>query len=214
MLNMDMVGRMKNNRLIVFGMGTASGFPDLVKSQNTDELTLTLNSDGFGPSDHSSFYAKKVPVMHFFTDLHSEYHRPTDDVDLIVADSLQPVLDIIQRISLALVNADARPAYAVAEQSRPKGPARGFRVWVGTIPDYAEQTDGMKISGVSPESPAEKAGLQAGDVLIRFGKVEIKNIYDYTYALGQYNPGDVVEVTLRRGEKEESVSMTLVSRNR
>jgi hypothetical protein len=214
MLNLDMVGRMKNRRVIVYGMGTAAGFPELVTSRNPDSLTLTLNTDGYGPSDHSSFYAQKLPVMHFFTDLHTDYHRPSDDVDKIDADSVQPVLNLIQRVSLALVDADVRPVYAVAEQSRPQGQARGFRVWVGTIPDYAEQTDGMKISGVSPGSPAEKAGLQGGDVLIQFGRVEIKNIYDYTYALGQYKPGDEVNVTVRRGDTKQTVTMTLVSRNR
>lgn len=214
MLNMDMVGRMKNRRLIVYGMGTAEGFEELVTSRNADSLTLTLNQDGFGPSDHSSFYAKKIPVMHFFTDIHTDYHRPSDDVDRIFADTLQPVLDLVQRIGIGLANADDRPTYAVAEQRRPQGQMRGFRVWVGTIPDYAEQTDGMRISGVSPNSPAEKAGLQEGDVLIKFGRVEIKNIYDYTYALGQYKPGDEVEVTVRRGDATETVTMTLVSRNR
>ncbi len=214
MLNMDMVGRMKNRRLIVFGMGTAEGFPDLVQSRNADSLTLVLNSDGFGPSDHSSFYAKKMPVMHFFTDLHTQYHRPTDDVEYIIADTVQPVLDMVQRVALALIDAESRPVYAVAQQERPKGQMRGFRVWVGTIPDYAAQTDGMRISGVSPGSPAEKAGLQEGDVLIKFGPVEIKNIYDYTYALGQFKPGDEVEVTVRRGETTETVHLTLASRNR
>ena len=214
MLNMDMVGRMKNRRLIVYGMGTAEGFEELATSQNDDGLMLTLNQDGFGPSDHSSFYAKKIPVMHFFTDIHTDYHRPSDDVEKIDPDTLQPVLDYIQRVSLALINADERPVYAVAEQRRPQGQTRGFRVWVGTIPDYAEQTDGMRITGVSPGSPAEKGGLQEGDVLIQFGKVEIKNIYDYTYALGQYKPGDEVEVTVRRGTDTETVTLTLVSRNR
>jgi len=164
--------------------------------------------------DHSSFYAQKIPVMHFFADLHAEYHRPTDDVELVRAETVEPVLQFIASIATALANAPEKPRYLVAEQSRPQGQGRGFSVWAGTIPNDAEQSNGMKISGVSPNSPAEKSGLQAGDVIVKFGKVDVRNVSDYTYAPGEYKPGDVLEIVVVRGSEQKVVNVTLVKRNR
>lgn len=213
MINMDMIGRMRDRKLIVYGIGTSPGFEALVQKYNNGEFDLKLNKDGFGPSDHSSFYGAKIPVFHFFTDLHEDYHRPSDDTERIRSDEMQQVVRLIDTIALDLAGEPTRPEYMMVEPPRQMGEGRGFRTYVGTIPDYSEQANGMRLSGVREGSPAAKAGLQAGDVMIKFGKVDIKNVYDYTYALGAYKPGDEVEVTVMRGDKRVTCVVNLEKRN-
>jgi len=216
MLNMDMIGRLNNHALIVYGMGTSPGFEELVKKHNRDSLfTLKLNKDGFGPSDHASFYGKQIPVFHFFTDIHSDYHRPSDDYDKINAEGMEQVARFVYSLALELNQAAEKPAYAVVEAPRPTaGAARGgVRVYMGTIPDFGEQTEGMKISGVREGSPAAKAGLTGGDVIVKFGRVDIKNLYDFTYALGEYKPGDEVDVTVKRGAETKTMKVLLERRS-
>jgi aminopeptidase YwaD len=214
MLNMDMIGRLNNRTLIVYGIGTSPGFEALVNSHNSDSLfVLKLNRDGFGPSDHSSFYAKQIPVFHFFTDLHSDYHRPSDDWDRVNYEGMADVVRYVKAIALDLNRADARPPYVAVEPPRPAGSGRSSGVYVGTVPDFGESTNGMKISGVREGSPAAKAGLQGGDVIVKFGNVEIKNIYDFTYALGEYRPGDEVDVVFKRGDETKTVQVKLERRN-
>ena len=214
MLNMDMIGRLDNNVLIVYGTGTSPGFEDLVNKHNADSaLTLKLNKDGFGPSDHSSFYGKKIPVFHFFTGTHPDYHKPTDDTERINAEGMEKVVRLIERISLDINTSAPRPVYAQVEAPRPTGQMRGFNVYVGTVPDYSEQTNGMKISSVRDGSPAAKGGIQGGDVMIKFGKVDVKNVYDYTYALGEYKPVEEIEVVVKRGEETKICKVKLERRN-
>jgi hypothetical protein len=216
MINMDMIGRLTDRKLIVYGVGTAVGLDSLLTSKNADSsFVLKLNKDGFGPSDHSSFYSKKIPVLHFFTDLHSDYHRPSDDWQLINAKGTKQVLDLVASVARDLGNAPARPVYVQAEMPRPMGggDGRSSRVYTGTIPDFGEQSEGMKLAGVREGSPAAKAGLQAGDVIVKFGKIDIKNLYDYTYALGEHKVGDEVPVVVRRAGQTLTVTVTLERRN-
>ncbi|MEK6650694.1 MAG: M28 family peptidase [Bacteroidota bacterium] len=217
MINMDMIGRLTDRKLIVYGIGTSPGFEMLITARNADSsFALKLNKDGYGPSDHSSFYGKKIPVFHFFTDLHSDYHRPSDDWQLINAGGEQKVLEFIAGVADDLANRAERPAYVQAEPPRPMGGGdgrSGSRTYTGTIPDFGEQTEGMKLAGVREGSPAAKAGLQAGDVIVKFGKVDIKNLYDYTYALGEYKPGDEVSVIVKRGSETLTFPLKLDRRN-
>lgn len=216
MLNMDMIGRLNNRALIVYGIGTSPGFEELVKKHNTDStFVLKLNRDGFGPSDHASFYGKQIPVFHFFTDIHGDYHRPSDDADRINAEGMEQVARFVYAIASDLNAAEAKPAYAMVEAPRPAGGGGrgGARVYMGTIPDFGESTEGMKISGVREGSPAAKAGLTGGDVIVKFGRVEIKNLYDFTYALGEYKPGDEVEVVVKRGEETKTLKVLLERRS-
>lgn len=217
MVNMDMIGRLTDRKLIVYGIGTSPGFESLLTSRNTDStFVLKLNKDGFGPSDHSSFYSKKIPVFHFFTDLHGDYHRPSDDWQTINAAGEQQVLTLIAGVTAELADAQARPVYVQAEPPRPMGGGdgrSGVRAYTGTVPDFGEQSNGMKLAGVREGSPAEKAGLKAGDVIIKFGKVDIKNLYDYTYALGEYKPGDEVQVVVQRGTDTRTFTIKLERRN-
>lgn len=214
MINMDMIGRLTDRKLIVYGIGTSSEFESLVKKHNRDTIfSLKLNTDGFGPSDHSSFYGKNIPVFHFFTDIHPDYHRPSDDYDLINYDGMVNVLNYIQAIAFDLNQGNKRPLYVQVEAPRPIGGGRGARTYTGVIPDFGEQTDGMKISGVREGGPASKAGLQAGDIIKKFGKVEIKNLYDYTFALGEYKAGDEVEIVVKRGNETLTLKLILERRN-
>jgi len=203
MLNMDMIGRLQDSALVVQGVGTSPHFSELVERCNAAKaLKLSLKKDGIGPSDHSSFYQKNVPVLFFFTGLHNDYHRVTDDADKINATGEAEILKFIANITSEIANSDSVPLFTKTESEQPRE-ARAFRVSVGTVPDYAAEVEGLKLSGVRPGGPAEKAGLQAGDIIIKFGHVDIKNIYDYTYALGEFAPGQEVDViVLRQGEKK------------
>ena len=202
MINMDMIGRMNAERsLIVYGTGTSSGWKDILNEDNTDSLKLSFNDEGFGPSDHSSFYTKKIPVLFFFTGTHEDYHKPSDDADKINYEGEKEVLDYVYNVFNTIDNNEEKPDYLLVEKKE-EGKMPSRKVWVGTIPDFAGNSEGYKISGVSEGGPAQLAGLEGGDVIIQFGDKKISNIYDFTYALADYVPGDVVDVVVKRGDKE------------
>jgi hypothetical protein len=212
MINMDMIGRLNDkNDLIVYGTGTSSRWKNILDDKNEYNLNLTFNDEGFGPSDHSSFYGKKVPVLFFFTGTHSDYHKPSDDADKINSSGEEKVLKYVFDIALTIANSDIRPDYISVER-KDTGKMMGTRVYVGTVPDFAGEVDGYKLGGVTDGSPAAKAGLQAGDIITKFGDKKISNIYDFTYALGNYVPGDKVMVVVKRGEEELSIEIELGSR--
>lgn len=214
MLNMDMIGRLTDSQLVVEGMGTSPQWQELVSKHNSDSLHLKFKPDGFGPSDHSSFYAKDIPVMFFFTNLHADYHRPSDTWDKINYTGEQKVASLVSRIALDVANQDTKPAFtkAAASSMAPAGDRQGVRVSLGVVPDYAEDVVGMKISGTRPGSAAEKAGLKGGDIIISFGGKSIKNIYDFTYLLSDYKPGDEVAIVVKRGSEEVTLKATLEAR--
>jgi C-terminal processing protease CtpA/Prc len=162
----------------------------------------------------SPFYAAGLPVFFVFTGAHEDYHRPSDTADKVNAAGLLKVVDLVERVMRAVADAPERIAFTrvPADKEEQQTASRGFRVWVGGIPDYSEEDPGVRFSGVSPGSPAEKGGLRGGDVLVRFGEKEIRNIYDYTYALGERKPGDVVVLLVKREGKEVPLEVTLGSR--
>jgi aminopeptidase YwaD len=215
MLNMDMIGRLKNRSLIVYGTGTSPEFETLVKRHNTDStFALKLVKDGFGPSDQTSFYGKQIPVYHFFTDIHADYHRPSDTWDKINYQGMEQVVRYVEDVALDLDQEMTKPQYVAVEMPKTAGIAgRSYRVYMGTVPDFGEQVDGMKLSGVSEGSPAAKAGLKGGDIIVKFGKTDIKNLYDFTYALSEHKPGDEVEVIVKRGKETLNVKVKLEKRN-
>lgn len=215
MLNLDMVGRVENDALTVFGTGTAeewTGILDRANAATASPLGLRYNSDGFGASDHSSFYARGIPVLHFFSNTHPEYHRVEDDWPLVNADGMERVTDLVVSVAREVI-----PAIGLASLTPVKGagnphgvagptdgsPARsGFRVRLGTIPDYSRESGGLGITGVRDGSPAAKAGIRAGDIIVEFGEHTIEDVYGYMYALGEFEPGDEVQVVvLRDGER-------------
>jgi hypothetical protein len=211
MVNMDMVGRLRDDKLIVMGVGTAAEFPALVAGVNharPDTFDLRTTSDGYGPSDHSSFYKRQIPVLMLFTGAHADYHKPSDTWDKINEDGLWRVT----RFCAALVESlDARPrpqylrAKADSSTGRIAGGA-GYGAYLGTIPDYTQTEGGVLLSGVREGSPADHAGLKEGDVVVKFDDIRIDNIYDYTYALRSRKPGQAVRLTVRR--KSDVVELT------
>jgi aminopeptidase YwaD len=212
MINMDMIGRLNDKKdLIVYGTGTSSKWKSLLDDKNEYDFNLTFNDEGFGPSDHSSFYGKKIPVLFFFTGTHTDYHKPSDDTDKINSAGQEKVVKYVYDVAFSIVNADTKPDY-ISVEKKDTGKMMGSRVYVGTVPDFAGEVDGYKLGGVTDGSPAAKAGLQAGDIIIQFGEKKISNIYDFTYAIGNYVPGDKVNVIIKRGEKEMTVEIELGSR--
>ncbi len=215
MLNLDMIGHLNNRLLIVDGVGTSPGFDSLARVHNRDSaFILKLNKDGFGPSDYSSFFSKQIPVLNLFTNINEYYHRPIDTYDRLNYEGLQKIVAYAASLALDLDRIPNRPKFVATEMPKMAGnTGRSMRVFVGTIPDFSEQSEGMKISGVRQGSPAAKAGLQGGDIIIKFGKVDIKNLYDYTYALGEYKVGDIVDVVVKRGKEIINTKVTLERRN-
>jgi aminopeptidase YwaD len=209
MINMDMIGRMKDRKLIIGGVGTAKEWRDLIAPEKSFELTL--NEDGFGPSDHSSFYGKQVPVLFFWTGTHNDYHKPSDTWDKINYNDEAKILSFVARIVREIDGADKRLTYTTAK-SDPAPRSSGFRVYLGTIPNYADTTDGMLLDGVREDSPAAKAGLKAGDRIVKIGNRDVKNVYDYTYALGEMKAGQEYVFEVMRGSERLSLKVTPIKR--
>jgi hypothetical protein len=205
MINMDMIGRMKDSRLVIGGVGTAKEWRDLMSSEKT--FQLTLNEDGFGPSDHSPFYSKQIPVLFFWTGTHNDYHKPSDTFDKINYDDEARILEMVARVVNRLDAADKRLTYSTAK-SDPAPRTGGFRVYLGTIPNYADTNDGLLLDGVRDDSPAAKAGLKAGDRVVKIGSHDIRNVYDYTAALGEMKAGQEYVVEVVRGKEKLTLKIT------
>lgn len=228
MINMDMIGRLKENKLIVGGMGTATEWKPLIDRQNTESLAVTgmtsinamrgaprfslsLSEDGYGPSDHSSFYSKQVPVLFFWTGTHDDYHKPSDTADKINYEGEARVISMVASVVRDIDSNDKRPTYTVAK-SESQGRSTGFRVYLGTIPNYADSNDGLKLDGVREDSPAAKAGLKADDKIVKMAGHDVKNVYDYTYALGEMKAGQEYEVEIVRGSEHLTLKITPAAR--
>lgn len=215
MVNFDMVGRLRNDRLIVYGVATARELPAILDSANVSpRLTVSAQGDGFGPSDHSSFYAKGIPVLHFFTDLHEDYHRATDDAEKIDAGGEARVVALAERVVRAIAD---RPSRLTAIRTAAPAPSmsgrEGSNVYLGTIPDMSGVGAlGLRLSGVRAGSPADLAGLRAGDIIVDFGGREVKDLYGYSDALYAHKPGDRVDVIFMRGRERLTTTVTLSKR--
>ena len=218
MVNLDSVGRMEKDRLYIQGVGSGEGLREILQEASGGlGLELTLRDDGFGPSDHTPFYAKERPVLHFFTGPHLDYHRPSDTIDKINAEGLRKVTIIAYR-TVAMIADRATPiAYRRTKGTPPseRGGERGagYGPYFGSIPDFSESAvPGVRLGGVRPGSPAERAGLQAGDVIVNFAGVAVKNLQDLTFALRTKRPGDRVEITFFRSGEEQRAQATLEQR--
>ncbi|HEX6587429.1 MAG TPA: M20/M25/M40 family metallo-hydrolase [Longimicrobiales bacterium] len=210
MINMDMVGRLRDQPLIVNGVGTAEEWTALVDEAAREVgVPITTDPDGYGPSDQTSFYSRDIPVLHLFTNVHGEYHKPEDDWQLIDFDGIERVADMVAEI----VDEMEDDRLTLVRQA-PPAPVAGSasRTWLGTVPDFAPVDHGVRISGVSAGSPAEAAGLQAGDIVVKLGEHEIGDLYALTDALRAYQPGDVVDVTVLRDGASITRSVTLGAR--
>ncbi|HEY8793972.1 MAG TPA: M28 family peptidase [Gemmatimonadaceae bacterium] len=217
MLNFDMVGRLRYDKLIVYGVATAAEMRGIVDSANAAQpLQIDPVGDGFGPSDHASFYGKKIPVLHFFTDMHEDYHRATDVSSKVNVPGEARVIDYAERIARDIADRPSRLTYVRTSASPPKmsanGPSNG--TYFGSVPDMGSSSDapGVKLAGVTAGSPADKAGVLAGDIIVEFGGKFVKDIYDYTAAIGAHKPGDVVEVIVVRAGSRLALTATLGKR--
>jgi hypothetical protein len=219
MINLDMVGRLRAGRLIVYGAKTAKEFPALLDSLNWYAgLDIKAQGDGYGPSDQSSFYAAKRPVLHLFTDLHEDYHRTTDDWPKINLDGLKRVADFALGLVTALANRRGPltfvdvPASLPLQAAAPTITTPGYGAYLGTVPDMTISQGGVRLVGVRTGSPAEKAGLRGDDIITRIGKTETPDLQAMTDALRSYRPGETVEIVVRRGTTTTTVRATLGSR--
>lgn len=224
MFNADMVGRLNDkDELTMIGTGTSPGLEDLVnilgRSSGLKIKTVPGLTDGFGGSDHQSFYPKGIPVLFAFTGVHGQYHKPADDAHLINYKGMARIADYLELLLLDVARRPERPAFTKLVEKRPArggaDPGRmGSGVYLGTMPDYAATgQDGMKIQGVSEGSPAEKGGLKGGDVIIRLGKKKVGTIYDFMETLSAHKPGDEVDVVVQRDGKEVTLHVKLGTRS-
>jgi hypothetical protein len=215
---MDMIGRIRDHKIYVGGVGTGSGFSQLLKqiAPHHDFDADITERGGYGSSDHTSFTAKQVPVLFFFSGLHADYHKPSDTWDKIDAPDAVHLLDMVRDVTDHLTDNSPRPQFArVAEPQAPgetanphsgsAGAVSGYGPDFGSIPDFTELPNGVRFSDVRPGSPAAKAGFKGGDILVEFDGKPIQNLYDFTYALRAKKPGQEVLVrVLRAGQPIEA----------
>ncbi len=215
MLNMDMIGRVKDQKVYIGGVGTGSTLKAVVElASEKSGFKIEYSPGGYSSSDHTSFVAKKIPVLFFFSGLHSDYHKPSDTWEKIDPVSATRLLAVVAATGEQLADAEERPAFIVVAEDRPAGGpgGSGYGPYFGSIPDFGEVENGVKFSDVRPGSPAAKAGLKAGDILVQFGDKPIKNLYDFTDALRRSKVGDVVEVKVLRDGQPVTASVKLEQR--
>jgi hypothetical protein len=217
MVNFDMVGRMRDDQLIVMGVDSGQGLRALVEQAAAGlDVKLALRGDGIGPSDHTAFYNRDRPVLFFFTGTHGDYHRPGDTADKIDADGMRKVATVAVRAIRALADRPDAPAFvkvapAVASGSTSGG--GGYGPYFGSVPDFGDSpAPGVRLSGVRAGSPADRAGLRAGDVIVAFAGVAVRTLDDLTFALRSRRPGDTVEVRYLRDGQEHTVQSVLEQR--
>ncbi len=217
MVNMDMVGRLRNDKLMVYGVATAKEFGGILDSLNAEAaFDLKASGDGWGRSDQSSFYGAGLPVLHLFTDLHEDYHRATDDWEKINADGLAKVADFTTQLVRALgsrrepltfVNVPP-PALTTSSSNS----SSGYGAYLGTVPDMSDSPGGVRLTGVRAGSPAEKAGLKGNDIIVQIGETKVPDLEGMTNALRTHKPGDVVEIRILRDGAEQRLQVTLGTR--
>lgn len=206
MINMDMIGRLNDStkKLIIYGVGTSPVWVPLIDSMKTD-MSVKKDSAGVGPSDQTSFYLKNIPVLHFFTGQHSDYHKPGDDTEKINYKGEVKVLEYIVRV---VNNTDNMEKLAFLKTRNPDTGKGGFKVTMGIMPDYTFEGKGLKVDGVSEGKPAFKAGIQKGDLIIQLGEFPVNSVQDYMKALGNFKKGDSTVVRVMREGKEVSLNVT------
>jgi aminopeptidase YwaD len=209
MINLDMIGRMRNDTVTIIGAGSSTAWPGLLKEVNKP-YRLQAKADagsGFGGSDHQSFLLKNIPVLFFFTGVHPDYHKPSDTWDKVNPDGIVKISSMVADAAIRLSTAKERPKFVkVKETARPAGPG-GFRVRLGTIPDYSGGVEGVLISGVQEGGPAQKGGMLGGDIIVEFDGKSVRNVEEYTAVLSTAEPNVPVKIVVLR--KKERVTLTV-----
>lgn len=206
MINMDMIGRLNDStkKLLVYGVGTSPAWVPLLDSLKT-LFSIKKDSSGIGPSDQTSFYLKDIPVLHFFTGQHSDYHKPGDDIEKINYQGETDVLNYIVKIIEKTFH------YNKLSFSKTRTPDTGkgsFKVTMGVMPDYAFDGEGMRIDGVTDGRPANKAGILKGDIVKKIGTVNVKNVQDYMKGLSEFKKGDTAPVEIIRNGEVKKFNVT------
>ncbi|MCB0517945.1 MAG: M20/M25/M40 family metallo-hydrolase [Lewinellaceae bacterium] len=199
MLNMDMVGRLNEEKVLAInGAGTSPAWKDALEKISQNGIKVKTTDSGVGPSDHTSFYLKDIPVLHFFTGQHSDYHKPSDDSELV---NYEGIFDVANFMLQLIEQLDNTGKLAFTKTKDEQQQAASFKVTLGVMPDYVYDGEGMRIDAVLDDRPAKKAGLEGGDVIIQIGDKEVKNIYDYMDGLALYKKGDKTKVKVKRKNK-------------
>jgi membrane-associated protease RseP (regulator of RpoE activity) len=214
-LNFDMVGRLRENRLYLQGVGSSPDWGRLIERRNIPAgFNLVLQEDPYLPTDTTAFYPKGIPVLAFFTGSHEEYHRPADRPETLNYEGIERIARFARGLTLDLLQGEQRPAYVKLERpGGPRGMRDGLRAYLGTIPDYAsDEIKGVKVAGIRAGSPAADAGLEGGDIIVELAGQDIQNIYDYTYALDAVRIGEETPIVIiRAGEQRR---LTIIPRGR
>ena len=216
MINLDMVGRLRDDRITVFGARSGDGLSEVVKKAAAEAGLQLTQSDDVGRSDHLSFYNQRIPVLHFFTGMHQDYHRPDDTANKLNYEGMAKVTDMVMRTASALADrADALQFVSLPARPprRQAGEASSLNAYLGSIPEYGREAAGVLLAGVVTGSPAALAGLRAGDVIIRFAGSPITTIEDLTGVLSAKKPGEQVEIVILRAGQEIRFTTTLQSRS-
>jgi C-terminal processing protease CtpA/Prc len=211
MINMDMVGRLNDSAktITIGGYGTSPAWASLVNVQNNlrsaGNLQIKIDSSGSGPSDHTSFYRKDIPVLFYFTGLHTDYHKPSDDADLI---NYKGMVNILQHAKKVIegANAQGRLAFLKTREAQTTTTAR-FSVSMGIMPDYTYSGNGVRADGVSEGKPAQKAGIKAGDIVLQIGDFKVNSMESYMQTLGKFKKGDKATVVYQRGTEQFKVEI-------
>jgi hypothetical protein len=208
MINMDMIGRLNptTKSVSVSGTGTSAVWEPALKSLSGTKLSIKTDSAGIGPSDHTSFYLKDIPVLHFFTGSHSDYHKPSDDWDKINYAGEKEVLELIVTLIEKL---DKEPKLEfLATKNKSMSSARSFKVTLGVMPSYTSDASGLLVDGVTEGRPAQKAGIETGDIIIQIGEYPIQDIQNYMDALGKFEKGQTVPVKVKRKSEVLTLDVT------
>lgn len=205
MLNMDMVGRLNvENALAVYGLGTSPILKQTVNA-NAGELSIIENESGVGPSDHTSFYLADIPVLHFFTGQHEDYHKPSDDTEKVNFEGMEIVSNYIFSI---IKDLDRQPKLPFRKTKNESEVVPDFKVTLGVVPDYLFSGKGMRIDGISEDRPAQKAGLQKGDIVVKMGEFEVTDMMSYMKSLSKFEKGQTTKVTIDRSGELKEVEVT------
>jgi Tol biopolymer transport system component len=217
MINLDMVGQLRDNQLVALGADSAPQWRDAVEAAATRaKVKVTSRGDGYGPSDQTSFYAKRIPVIHFFTGAHDRYHTPDDRPETLNHEGAALVVDLTVALVDSIASGSVSPEYArLAVAPAMEGDSRGYGAYLGTVPDYRameSETGGVLLSDVRPGGPADKAGIKGGDRIVEMAGTKIENLYDMTYALQDHKPGDTIDVIVIRDGARTTLQATLGTR--
>ncbi len=208
MLNLDMVGRLKESKVLaVNGVGTSPIWENILGEIEVAGIQIKTSTSGIGPSDHTSFYLKDIPVLHFFTGQHMDYHKPQDDSPLVNFSGMAEISTFIYTL-IDKLNDQEKLAFTKTKDESQSRTAASFKVSLGVMPDYVSEEEGMRIDAVIDDRPAQKAGIQDGDIVIQIGPYEVTDIYSYMEALSKFKAGDLAEVKVKRGEEVLEFSLT------